>query len=240
MPDTENQETVGFFDGLPISYPFFINFILTQPLSSSKEGCINLSILRLAVPAFHMLVSDNIPSLPAVPTSRLCSIQIQRGKTWEMWSHVVMLDRQRVLQHMGDGAQPYWFLFCIKPSLVKKDALITWYFCNSLDLCTMCISSIVNDKQYWCCLVNTLGSSPQTKRVSSFFIRHHPPCVTNCLPDVSTRNQISQAPLHICILQAIKHWRWVASERGYIQSMYSFGSCIIPPSASHCCVALKL
>jgi len=30
-----------------------------------------------------------------------------------------------------------------------------------------------------------------------------------CLPDVITHDQISQAfPLRICILQAIKYWRW--------------------------------
>jgi len=32
---------------------------------------------------------------------------------------------------------------------------------------------------------------------------------TVCLADVITHEQISQAfPLHICILQAIKYWRW--------------------------------
>ena len=36
------------------------------------------------------------------------------------------------------------------------------------------------------------------------------PCVsTLCLPNITTRDQISQAfPLRICILQAIKYWRW--------------------------------
>ena len=36
------------------------------------------------------------------------------------------------------------------------------------------------------------------------------PCVsTLCLPDVTARDQISQAfPLRIDILQAIKYWRW--------------------------------
>ena len=36
------------------------------------------------------------------------------------------------------------------------------------------------------------------------------PCVsTICLPDVIARDQISQAfSLRICILQAIKYWRW--------------------------------
>ena len=35
-------------------------------------------------------------------------------------------------------------------------------------------------------------------------------CVsTLCLPDITTRHQISQAfPLHICILQPIIYWSW--------------------------------
>jgi len=42
-----------------------------------------------------------------------------------------------------------------------------------------------------------------------FFIGHCPSCVYPP-PDVSTCDQISQAfPLCICMLQAIKCWRWV-------------------------------
>jgi len=36
-----------------------------------------------------------------------------------------------------------------------------------------------------------------------------PSVSTHCLPYVTAREQISQAfPLHICVLQVIKYWRW--------------------------------
>ena len=36
-----------------------------------------------------------------------------------------------------------------------------------------------------------------------------PPVCTLCLHDVTACDQISQTfPLHICVLQVIKHWKW--------------------------------
>ena len=75
------------------------------------------------------------------------------------------------------------------------------------------VPGTINNKQYWCCLANALASSPQTintRTRKGFEIFHQAPAPV-CLhvPDITANDQISQAfLLRICILQAMKYWRW--------------------------------
>ena len=111
------------------------------------------------------------------------SMQIQRGKTWEIWSHAVMSGRQRV--HGGHCPRVIIAISC-------------WN-----------VPDIVNDDWYWCCLANTLASSRQTdkykKELQDSSLGTAPHVSTLCL---TACDQIYQTfPFHICILQAIKYWR---------------------------------
>ena len=107
------------------------------------------------------------------------------GKAWEIWSHVVMSGRQRV---------------------------DTWGAGPDSNNSHQNVPSAVNNEQYWCCLANALDSSPQTDSTrKGFKILHQapPPCVChlstgcNCM-----RPDLQASPLRICMLQAIKYWRW--------------------------------
>ena len=90
------------------------------------------------------------------------------------------------------------------------------YCINNSFLSCQDIPSVVNDKRYWHCLADALASSIWTDSTRYMTIGLQDslsgtaPCMsTLSLPDVTTRDQISQAfLLHICIQLTIKYWRW--------------------------------
>jgi len=112
-----------------------------------------------------------------------CSMRIWRGKAWNIWPRAMMSGRQRI---DTQGVVP-----------------------NIISCWTVCGAVYVNDEWYWCCLSNAMASSPWTDNTRKGFEILHQVLPPVCLPDVTAHNQISQAfPLHICILQVIKYWRW--------------------------------
>ena len=127
---------------------------------------------------------DNLASFPGHSHLQYliaCSMQIWRGKAWEIWSHAMTSGRQRVDTW---GATPN------KPFLVKP-----------------------GPRQHQCSLFTTPGTGQCETGILT--VRHQPLCVsTLCLPDVTTRDQISQAfLLYISTLQRLEVGR--AMEQGY-------------------------
>ena len=104
--------------------------------------------------------------VPGVPTSIACSVQIQKGKAWEMCLCAVTSGRQRV---------DMW-----KQCLTVMIPVSYWtapWMMSGIDAA----------------LLNALASSPRTDSTRKGFeiLCWAPPPM--CLPDVTTRNQIPQA-----------------------------------------------
>ena len=123
-----------------------------------------------------------------------CRIQAPRRKTWEIWSRAVTSGRQKVdTQGVVPGEESQSLLCTIRAGRqsINEAASILFIVYNARDGSTELL---------W--LGTTFHES------------------TLCLPDVTTHDQISQAfSLCICILQAIKDWRWEQPRlgSGYLQ-----------------------
>ena len=113
-----------------------------------------------------LCLPDVTSNVPGVPTSIACSVQIQKGKAWEMCLCAVTSGRQRV---------DMW-----KQCLTVMIPVSYWtapWMMSGIDAA----------------LLNALASSPRTDSTRKGFeiLCWAPPPM--CLPDVTTRNQIPQA-----------------------------------------------
>ena len=109
------------------------------------------------------------------------------GKAWDIWSCVVTSGRQRVdtwawLSNSCFMLNHPWHC---EQRMVLHDAAIAIVLASS-------------------------RQTDSTRKGFEILCQVLPPmCVPSGLPDITASDQISQAfPLYICILQAIKYWRW--------------------------------